>query len=141
MPRSASACSKPKLLITVPTTGPLSSPRRVPHRGQDEQQLVAIHAAPELIHHHHPVAVAVERHADLRAHARHRELQQLRRGRAAAIVDVAAVRRTADGHDFRAEIGEHPRRHFVARAVGAIDHDLEALAGSCPAGMVDAQKS
>ena len=64
---------------------------------------------------------------DLRAHAGNRQLQQLRCGRSAAVVDVAAVRRAADGHDFRAEIGEHARRHLVARAVGAIDDDLEAL--------------
>ena len=61
----------------------------------------------------------------LRAHAGHRELQQLRRGRAAAVVDVAAVRRAADGHDLRAQVGEHARRHLVGGAVGAVDHDLQ----------------
>ena len=62
---------------------------------------------------------------DLRAHAGHRQLQQLRRGRAAADVDVAAVGRAADRHDFGAEIGQHARRHLVGGAVGAVDHDLK----------------
>ena len=127
MLRASSACSSPKLLMTVPTTGPFNSPGELPRRGQNEQQLIAVHAAPKFIHHHHPIAVAVERQADLRAHARHGELQQFRRSRSAAIIDVAAVGRAADGHDLRAEIRQHPRRHFVAGAVGAVDHDLESL--------------
>ena len=127
MPRSASACSSPRLLITVPTTGPSQLAGVAPRARQNEQQLVPVHAAAQLIHHHHPVAVAVEREADLRTHARNRQLQQFRRRRAAAVVDVAAVRRAADRHDFRTQIGEHPRRDLVARAVRAVDDDLVAL--------------
>src|ERR1700730_5550446 len=95
--------------------------------GENEHQLIAIHAASELIDHDHPIAVAVERDSNLRAHPRHRELQQLRRHRAAAIVDVTAVRRAADGDDFSAQIAKHARGHLVAGAVGAIDDNFEAL--------------
>ena len=56
----------------------------------------------------------------------HGQLQQFRRGRTAAQVDVPAVGRAADRDDLRAEVREHARRDFVAGAVGAVDHDLEA---------------
>ena len=113
--------------MTVPTTGPFSSPRAPGAVARMNSNWSPSTHAPQLIHHHHPIAIAIERQPHLGAHARHRQLQQFRRGGAAAIIDVAAVGRTADGHDLRAQIGEHPRRHLVAGAVGAIDDDLEAL--------------
>ena len=50
----------------------------VPRARQYIEQLIAVHATPQLVHHHHAIAVAVEREAHLSAHARHRHLQQVR---------------------------------------------------------------
>ena len=93
----------------------------------DVDELVAIDDAAKAIDHDEPIAVAVERDARGGAHAGNGELQEAGRGRAAAVIDVAAVRRAADRNDFRAEIGERARHHFVAGAVGAIDDELHAL--------------
>src|ERR1700692_4565103 len=95
--------------------------------GQYVEQLIAVHAAPQLIYHHYPVPVSVERHPELRTHPGNRELEQFWCCRTAPVVDIAAVRRTADGHDFSAQVGEHPGRHLVARTIGAVDDDLESL--------------
>src|SRR6185436_6589957 len=92
----------------------------------DVEQLIAVDQPAEVIHHHEAIAVAVESNARQRLHARHRQLQQLRGCRAAAQIDVAAVRRAADRHDLGAEVREDARADFVAGAVRAIDHDLHA---------------
>jgi hypothetical protein len=92
----------------------------------DVEQLIAVDQSAEVIHHHETVTVAIERDAGLRLHARHRQLQQFRRGRAAAQIDVATVRRAADRHDLGAEVRENPRADFVAGAVRAVDHDFHA---------------
>ena len=49
--------------------------REPARRGENVEELIAVHAAPQLIHHHHSIAVAVERQTDLGTHARHRKLQ------------------------------------------------------------------
>ncbi len=98
----------------------------LPRAGDDVQQLVAVEHATQVVDHHQPVAVAVQRNAHGGAHARHGQLQQFRRRRAAAIVDVAAIGRAADGDDVGAEVGQQPRPDLVAGAVGAVDHDLHA---------------
>ena len=92
----------------------------------DIEQLIAIDDAAEMIDHDQAVAVAIERKPDVRAHAGHGELQQLRRHGAAAIVDVAPVGRAADRHDLGAEVREDARPHLVGGAIGAIDDDLHA---------------
>ncbi len=91
----------------------------------DVQKLIAVHDAAEMIGHDEPVTVAIERDANVRAYTRHRELQKIRRGRTAAVVDIATVRRAADRHDLCAQVGENPRRYLVGGAVGAVDHDLQ----------------
>ena len=68
--------------MTVPTTGPFS-PFCLCLGGNDVQQLVAIGDAAEVIDHHQPVAVAVERDASMGLNARDRRLQQFRRRGAA----------------------------------------------------------
>ena len=59
---------------------------------EDVQQLIAVDQVAALVDHHDAVAVAIERHAYVRSHARDRELQQIRPSGAAAVVDVATVR-------------------------------------------------
>ncbi len=54
--------------MTVPTTGPVSSPRARRSRAITYMQLVAVDQPPEVIHHDQPVAVAVERDADVGPH-------------------------------------------------------------------------
>ena len=110
----------------MPTTGPCSVAGALAVGGDDVQQLVAVRDAAEMIDHHQPVAVTVERDADVRVHTRHRRLDQLGRRGPAAQVDVAAVRRAAERDDLGAEIGEDSRRHLVGRPVRAVDDDLQS---------------
>ena len=42
-----------------------------------------------------------------------------------AIVDVMAIRRTADRNDFATEFRDHTRRNFIGSSVRGIDNDLE----------------
>ncbi len=93
----------------------------------DVDELVAIDDAAETVDHDEAVAITIERDARGRAHTRHGELQQAGRGRTAAVIDVAAIRRAADGNDFGAEIRERARHHLVTRAVRAIDHQLHSF--------------
>ena len=65
MPAARSASSSPRLLITVPTTGPAQRALLLARARDDVQQLVAVDDAPEVIDHHEAVAVAVEREADV----------------------------------------------------------------------------
>ena len=52
-------------------------------RGQDEQQLVAVHEIAEMVDHHDAVAVTVEGDADVCSCPLHHEGQKFRLGRAA----------------------------------------------------------
>ncbi len=140
MPAARSASSSPRLLMTVPTTGPRRVPASLSERGDDVEQLIPIDDAAEMIDHDEPITVAIERKSHIGAHAGHGELQQLRRRGAAAIVDVAAVGRAADRHDLGAEVGEDARADLVGGAVGAVDDDLQPRQVSA-CGSVAAQNS
>ena len=100
--------------MTVPTTGPRRAARLAAIARQDIDELIAVDEIAALVDHDDAVAVAVEREADVGSDAGDRELQEIRPRRAAAVVDVAAVRRATDGHDVGAEIGHHARRDLVA---------------------------
>ena len=104
----------------------LQGPRFLTRTRDDVQKLVAVDDPAQVIDHDEAITVAIERESDMGPNAGHRELQQIRRRRSAAVVDVAAVGRAADGNDLRAEVGQHARADFVGRAVCAIDHDLHA---------------
>src|SRR5215470_13267801 len=91
----------------------------------DIEELITVDEAPELIDHNQPIAVAIECDTGGGAHAGDRQLQELRMKRAAAIVDVAAVRRAADRYDFRAQVREHARSDLVRGAIRAVDDNLE----------------
>jgi hypothetical protein len=95
------------------------------HR-DDVQQLVAVVDAPVAIGHHEPVAVAVERDAEVGAMLD--DLGREERGvrRAATGVDVEPIGGDADRHDRRAELAEHRRRDVVGRAVRAVDDQRHA---------------
>ncbi len=56
----------------------------------------------------------------------HRPLHQLRHGRAAAVIDVEAVRLDPEADHFGAELPEDAGCHHVGSTMGAVDHDLEA---------------
>ena len=53
--------------------------------------------------------------------------ERLRRRRAAFLVDVDTIRLDADGDDVGAQFPQRFRHHLVAGAVGAIDHDAQAI--------------
>jgi len=55
------------------------------------EQLVAVDLGPGVVDHQHPVAVAVERNAQIRTMLEDRPLRGIDVGRAHALVDVQAV--------------------------------------------------
>jgi hypothetical protein len=86
-------------------------------------QLVAVHHGARAVHGQHPVAVPVEREAELEA-ARGHALREPGHVRGAAVaVDVASVR--IDRHDLQigSEAPEDLGGHLVGRAVGAVEQD------------------
>jgi hypothetical protein len=76
-----------------------------------------------------PIGVAVERDADVGAHALDLGGHLLGVQRATAFVDVAPVRLDAQGDDLRAQLLEHARRDLISSAVRAVDDDLDAVEG------------
>ncbi len=110
------------------TTPPaVSLPRAMPGVGDDGHQLVAVDDLALLVDDDDAVGVAVERDADVGAHFAHLGDQRLRLGRAALVVDVAAVRLDADLDDLGAQLPQRLGRHLVAGAVGAIDDDAQTV--------------
>ena len=119
--------------MTVPTTGPCSVPALLALARDDVQQLVAVDDAAEVIDHHQTIAVAIERDAGLR--------------RTPGTVSCSSSGDVEP--QFRLMLrpfGEQPigtisaprsarmrGADFVAGAVRAIDHDLEAASGPGPA--------
>ena len=91
------------------------------------EQLVAVDHMAALVDQDDPVGVAVERDADVGAHLAHLAAQRLRRGGAAFLVDVEAVRLDPDRNDVGAEFPQRFRHHLVGRAIGAIDHHAQAV--------------
>ena len=91
------------------------------------QQLVAVDDMAVLVGDDHAVGVAVERDADVGAHLAHLAAELLRRGRAAVAVDVEAVGLDADRDHLGAELPQRLRHHPVGGAVGAVDHDAQAV--------------
>ncbi len=75
----------------------------------------------------HAIGVAIERDADVSAHLTHLAAECLRRGRAAFLVDVEAVRLDADGDHVGAQFPQRLRHHLVGRAMCAIDDDAQAF--------------
>ena len=126
IPASSIARWKPKLVITVTTTPPSSSPRRGHAAGGQGDQLVAVVDAAVAVDRQHPVAVAVEGEADLGLGAGDALGQRLEVGGAAAGVDVAPVGLDADRLDLGAEALEDRRRGAVGGAVGAVEDDAAA---------------
>ena len=92
-----------------------------------QQDRIAVDDLAAMIDEDRAIAVAVEGNAH-RAAARHHQLRQLfRMGRSAAEVDVAAVGPIAHDDGLEAEAVEQLRPHRGRRAVGAVEHDREAL--------------
>ena len=73
------------------------------------------------------VGVAVVGDADVGAVLAHRGLQEAEVGRADAVVDVHAVGVGADDGDLRAGVAERLGRDARGGAVGAVEHDVQAV--------------
>ena len=94
--------------------------------GNDEQQLIAVVDHACTINHDQPVAVAVERNAEVGAVAHHFFDQPLWFRGAAVGVDVHAIRLIANRDDVGAKLVQHRRRDVVARAVRAVDDEAQS---------------
>ena len=95
--------------------------------GDDGEQLVAVDDVAVLVGDDHAVGVAVERDADVGAHLTHFATQFRGRGRAAIVIDVEAVGADPDRDHFGAELPQPVGHHPVGGAVGAVDHDAQAV--------------
>ena len=92
---------------------------------QDREDLVAVDDLAARVDREHPVAVAIERHAEVGAGASDSLLQSREVGGAAADVDVHAVGLAADRRHLGAEALEGGRRDPRVGPVGAVDHELQ----------------
>jgi hypothetical protein len=84
---------------------------------------VAVDGVPSRVDREHPIAVAVERDAEVGPDARHGVLQRPQVCRARVDVDVRPVRLVADRVHLRAQLLERFRRELRVRAVRAVDDD------------------
>ena len=107
--------------------GPAQAAVVLPALGDDGHHLIAVHGVAEFVHQQNAIGVAVERDAHVRAHFAHLADERLRIGRADFAVDVEAVGLDADRYDFRAQLPQRFGRNLVARAMGAIDDDAQAV--------------
>ena len=106
------------------TATPSAGRRRPQVRGHERDQLVAVAHLAVAVDGDDPVAVPVEGEADRRlASAPPRDAAASGCGRAAPLVDVAAVGLVADQLDLGAEPAEDRRRRPVRGAVRAVEHD------------------
>ena len=94
--------------------------------GNDVDQLVAVVYPPLGVRHHQPVAIAVQRNAQIRAMGAHCVGQRLGMRGAAFIVDIEAVRLVADGDHLGPQLVQDVRGNVIGRAIGAVDHDPHA---------------
>ena len=90
------------------------------------QQFIAVEQPAGAVNQLQAVSITIECHAVVSAVRGHRRHQGLRRGGAKTGVDVDAVGLAADGHHFGAQLMEHLGRHLVGRAMGRVDHHLQA---------------
>ncbi len=105
-----------------PQRGPLPHGQR--EHGED---LVAVDLLAGVVHGQAAVGVTVVRDTEVRAVLDDRGLQLVQVGRAAAVVDVEAVRLGADRDDLRARPGERLRRDPRGRAVRFVQDDLQPV--------------
>ncbi len=107
----------------------MPSPRSRPLPAQDcairREDLVAVDQFALFVSHQHPIGIAVQRDAELRAVFDNLRAEILRHRGAAAAVDVEAVGRHADRDDRGAEFPQHGRCDAIGRAMRAIDDDLQ----------------
>ena len=94
-------------------------------RRKDRDDVVAVDDVAVRVDREHPVAVAVERDAEVEAAGGDGPLQRAKVGCAAALVDVRSVGIRADRRDNGAELLERARRDLAVRAIGAVDSDLQ----------------
>ena len=108
-------------------------PRRLHLLGAHQQDGIAVDDAPGGIDEDRPVAVAVERHAQVAALVDHRPRQALGMRGPALEVDVAPVGLAANRGDVEPEAPQQRRRHLVGGAVRAVDGDAPGVGRERPA--------
>ena len=93
----------------------------------DRVILVAIDHMAALVDQDHAIGIAVEGDAYIGAHLPYLAAERFRRGRSAFLVDVETVGFDTHRNHIGAELPQRFRDHFVGRAVGAVDHDAQAV--------------
>src|SRR4051812_34175356 len=94
-------------------------------RREDREDPVAVDDVPVAVDREHPVAVAVECHAEIERVLPDDALQRTQIRRAAVLVDVRAVGLDADHGDACAEALERARRDLGVSTVCAVDADAQ----------------
>ena len=98
-----------------------------PAFGDHGEKLVAVDQMAVLVRDQDAVGIAVERDADIGAHLAHLAAERFRRGRAAIVVDVEAVRLDPDRDHVGAKLPQRVGRDPVGGAIGAVDDDAQAF--------------
>jgi hypothetical protein len=96
-------------------------------RGQKRHDLVAVGHPAALVQDHHPVGIAIQADAHMRAMRHHRLGRRLGMRRPAMMVDVGPVRRHAHRDHLGPQFPQHLRRRAIGRAIGAVDHHLQPI--------------
>src|SRR5581483_6001582 len=96
---------------------------------RERQHHVAVVDPPPRVDGDDAIAVPVEGEAHVRVVVDDGPGERLRRGRAAAVVDVLAVGRVEEREHLGAGLREDQRSDPVGRAVRAVEHDLHAVEG------------
>ena len=94
---------------------------------QQVQQLVTVEQASAAINHLQAVRIAIQGDTEVRMVGAHRTHQRIRVGRTHLLVDVQAIRRTANRHHVGTQLVEYLGRDLVGRAMCRIHHDAQAL--------------
>ncbi len=105
--------------------GQLAVLREVPRR--ERQHEVPIEDGATAVDGHDPVAVAVEREADIRLVLHDGLLQRSRRGCTASEVDVRPIGRVEEREDLRAGAGEDRGGDAIGRAVRTVEHHPQPI--------------
>ena len=106
-------------------SGKLIPPHQI--QGADSHDLISIQHPARFVYDNQAVCVAIQGQADISPGFKHFGRGHLGMERAAAVVDVQAIRRGAKAQHFRAEFLQGQGRNLVVGSVGAIDDHAQAI--------------
>ena len=92
-----------------------------------DEDVVAVDQRTRLIEAETAIRVAVVRNADVCMTLEHRAAQRVKVRRAAAVIDVHAVRESVDHLHLRAKTAQNLRHCLIGSTIRAVEHNLHAV--------------